>query len=54
MIEMFQLKGSIKEPSLDIPLNWRDMRSAFGYKLLTNRHCLIWTPRSGIGLRRVV
>ena len=30
----FQLKGGISEPSSDIPLNWRDMRSEFGYKLL--------------------
>ena len=34
MSEKFQLKGGIKEPSLDIPLNWRDMRSEFEYKLL--------------------
>lgn len=34
MTEKFRLKGGIKEPSLDIPLNWRDMRSKFEYKLL--------------------
>ena len=28
------LKGGIYEPSLDILLNWSDMRSGFGYKLL--------------------
>jgi len=26
-----QLKRGICEPSLDIPPNWRDMRSKFGY-----------------------
>ena len=31
----FQPKGGIYEPSLDIPLNWSDMRSGFGYKLLS-------------------
>jgi hypothetical protein len=30
----FQLKGGIYEPSSDIPLNWRDMRNEFRYKLL--------------------
>ena len=34
MSEKFQLKGGISEPSLDIPLNWREMRSKFGYNLL--------------------
>lgn len=34
MSEKFQLKGGLKEPSSDISLNWRDMRSEFGYKLL--------------------
>ena len=34
MIEKFQLKGGISEPSSNIPPNWRDMRSEFGYKLL--------------------
>ena len=34
MSEKFQLKGCIHEPSLDVPPNWRDMRSEFGYKLL--------------------
>ena len=41
MIEKFQLKGGISEPNSDIPPNWRDMRSEFGYKLL----CAI-TPRT--------
>ena len=31
MIEKVQLKGGICEPSSDITLNWRDMRSEFGY-----------------------
>jgi len=31
----FQLKGGICEPSSDIPPNWSDMRSEFGYKLLS-------------------
>ena len=35
MIEKVQLKGGISEPSSDIPPNWRDMRSEFGYKLLS-------------------
>ena len=30
----FKLKGGISELSSDIPLNWRDMRSEFGYNLL--------------------
>ncbi|NQE44888.1 hypothetical protein C5S31_02535 [ANME-1 cluster archaeon GoMg2] len=30
----FQLKGGICKPCLDIPPNWKDMRSEFGYKLL--------------------
>ena len=34
MSEKFQLKEGISEPSLDIPLNWRDMQREFGYKLL--------------------
>ena len=34
MIEKLQLKGGISEPSSDIPPNWRDVRSEFGYKLL--------------------
>ena len=34
MIEKVQLKGGICEPSSDIPLNWRDMRSEFGYTTL--------------------
>ena len=34
MSEKFQLKGCICEPCSDIPLNWGDMRSEFGYKLL--------------------
>ena len=34
MSEKVQLKGGICEPSSDIPLNWSDMRSEFGYKLL--------------------
>ena len=35
MTGKFQLKGVIYEPSSDIPLNWGDMRSMFGYKLLS-------------------
>ena len=35
MTGKFQLKGGIYEPSLDTPLNWSDMRSMFGYKLLS-------------------
>jgi len=31
MIEKVQLKGGIYEPCSDRPLNWRDMRSEFGY-----------------------
>jgi len=31
MIEKFQLKVGISEASSDIPPNWRDMRSEFGY-----------------------
>jgi hypothetical protein len=34
MIEKIQLKGGICEPSSDITLNWRDMRSEFGYTTL--------------------
>jgi len=34
MIEKFQLKGCICEPCSDISLNWRDMRSKFGYTTL--------------------
>ena len=34
MSEKLQLKGGISEPCSNIPLNWRDMRSEFGYKLL--------------------
>jgi hypothetical protein len=34
MSEKFQLKGCISEVSSDIPPNWRDMRSEFGYKLV--------------------
>jgi len=34
MSEKLQLKGGISEPGLDIPLNWRDMRSKFGYTTL--------------------
>lgn len=34
MIEKYQLKRGIYEPSSDISLNWREMRSEFGYKLL--------------------
>jgi hypothetical protein len=34
MIENVQLKGGICEPSSDITLNWRDMRSEFGYTTL--------------------
>lgn len=30
----FQLKGGIYGPCSDIPPNWRDMQSEFGYKLL--------------------
>jgi|GEM_PF-6114941 len=33
MTGKFQLKGG-NEPSSDISLNWSDMRSGFGYKLL--------------------
>ncbi len=36
MCKKFQLKECIYEPGLDIPLNWRDMLSEFGYKLLCN------------------
>ncbi|NQE46475.1 hypothetical protein C5S31_10680 [ANME-1 cluster archaeon GoMg2] len=36
MCKKFQLKGCIYEPGSNIPLNWRDMRSKFGYKLLCN------------------
>ena len=35
MIEKVQLKGGISEPSSGISLKWRDMRSEFGYKLLS-------------------
>ncbi len=35
MIGKFLSKEDIYEPSLDIPLNWSDMRSMFGYKLLS-------------------
>jgi hypothetical protein len=34
MTEKFQPQGGIYEPGLDIPLNWSDMRSVFGYKVL--------------------
>jgi len=34
MSETFQLKGGISEASSDIQLNWRYMRSEFGYKTL--------------------
>ena len=34
MCEKFQLKGCRYEPSSDIPLNWSDMRSVFGYATL--------------------
>ena len=34
MIEKFQLKGCICKADSGIPLNWRDMRSKFEYKLL--------------------
>lgn len=34
MSRKFQPQGGIYEPSSDIPLNWRDMRSVLGYKLL--------------------
>jgi hypothetical protein len=34
MTGMFQPQGGIYEPSSDIQLNWSDMRSMFGYKLL--------------------
>ena len=34
MSEKFKLKGGISEPSSDIPLNWRYMRSKFGYTTL--------------------
>ncbi len=35
MCKKFQLDGCIYEPGSDIPLNVRDMRSKFGYKLLS-------------------
>jgi len=35
MTGKFQPKGGIYEPSSDIPLNWCDMRSVFGHKLLS-------------------
>ena len=34
MTVKFQLNGGIYEPCSDISLNWSDMRSVFGYKLL--------------------
>ena len=34
MSETFQLKGCTCEPCSDIPLNWNDMRSVFGYTAL--------------------
>ena len=34
MVGMFQSGGGIYKLSSDIPRNWRDMRSMFGYKLL--------------------
>ena len=34
MTVKFQPKGGICEPSSDTPLNWSDMRSVLGYKLL--------------------
>lgn len=34
MTGKFQPKGGIYEPSSDISLNWSNMRSVFGYKLL--------------------
>lgn len=36
MSEKVQRKGGICEVSLDIPLNWSDMRSVFGYTTLYN------------------
>ena len=35
MSEKFQLKGCIYESCSDIPPNWRDMRSKFGYTTLS-------------------
>ena len=35
MSKKFQLKGGICEPCSDIPPNWKDMRSKFGYKLIS-------------------
>ena len=35
MSDKFQLKGSICEPDSDIPLNWSDVRSVFGYTTLS-------------------
>jgi hypothetical protein len=35
MTGKFQPKGDIYELSSDMPLNWSDMRSVFGYKLLS-------------------
>jgi hypothetical protein len=35
MIGKFQPQGGIYRPSSDISLNWSDMRSGFGYKLLS-------------------
>jgi len=45
MIEKVQLNGGICEPSSDIPPNWRDMRSEFGYKLLGEIFRLLWPNR---------
>ena len=38
MIEQFLLKRGIYEPCSDIPLNWMDMRSEFGYTEVVRNH----------------
>jgi hypothetical protein len=38
MIEQFLLKRGVYEPCSDIPPNWMDMRSEFGYtEVIRNR-----------------
>lgn len=37
MSENVRLKGGICKPSSDIPLNWGDMRSVFGYNLYSSQ-----------------
>ncbi len=42
----FQPQGGIYGPSSDIPPNWSDMRSVFGYKLLCA--ILLGRPRKSL------